>query len=129
SDCSCPTSLSSSADPHHLPPFPTRRSSDLTNEQVAGMLSDELGGFSFNNLASGTYILRITFVGYENHEEEIPLATGENKNLETISLKPASSEVLDEVVIEAELPDMRLGIDRKVFNVSQSLISEGGSAT
>src|SRR5690606_22719847 len=102
---------------------------DDTNEQVAGMLSDELGGFSFNNLASGTYILRITFVGYENHEEEIPLATGENKNLETISLKPASSEVLDEVVIEAELPDMRLGIDRKVFNVSQSLISEGGSAT
>lgn len=102
---------------------------DGANAQVAGMLSEEDGRFSFSNLNAGTYTLRITFVGYENHEQQISLSTSESKNLETLTLIPASSEILDEVVIEAELPDMRLGIDRKVFNVSQSLVSEGGSAT
>lgn len=99
------------------------------NSQVAGMLSNEAGEFSFTNLAVGTYTLRITFVGYENYEQRVSLKTNENKNLGTINLHRASAEVLDEVVVEAEVPDMRLGIDRKVFNVSQSLLSEGGSAT
>ncbi|WP_118193515.1 outer membrane beta-barrel family protein [Albibacterium indicum] len=99
------------------------------NTQVAGMLSNENGGFSFDGLAGGEYIIRISFVGYEKYEAPVSLNASENKNLGTILLKPASAEELDEVVIEAELPDMRLGIDRKVFNVSQSLVSEGGSAT
>lgn len=102
---------------------------NAANSQVAGMLSNEAGEFSFANLAVGTYTLRVTFVGYENYEQLVSLKTDENKNLGTINLHRASAEVLDAVVVEAEVPDMRLGIDRKVFNVSQSLLSEGGSAT
>jgi len=44
-------------------------------------------------------------------------------------LKPGKANVLKEVVVQGERKNMTLGIDRKVFNVEQSLVSEGGSAT
>lgn len=99
------------------------------NAQVAGVLSDERGQFALNNIAAGEYTLRISFVGYQTYESPVELNAGQKLNLGSLQLKPSSATVLQEVVIESEVPDMQLGIDRKVFNVSESLVSEGGSAT
>src|SRR5690606_7429143 len=38
-------------------------------------------------------------------------------------------KLIEEVVVEGRTPEMRLGIDKKVFDVSQSLVSVGGSAS
>src|SRR5690606_1777527 len=38
-------------------------------------------------------------------------------------------KMLEAVVVEGRVPEMRLGIDKKVFDVSQSLVSVGGSAS
>jgi len=100
-----------------------------TNTQVAGMLTNEAGQFNFPDLSNGTYMIRISFVGYDTYEKSIALAINQKLDLGKIELKPSSSKVLEEVVIEAEAPAMQLGIDKKIFNVAQSLISEGGSAT
>jgi len=100
-----------------------------SNTQVGGMLSNEKGQFHFQNLLNGNYTLRISFVGYDTYESEVQLSPGQKLDLGSIKLKPSTSKVLEEVVIEAEVPSMQLGIDRKVFNVAQSLVSEGGSAT
>jgi len=101
---------------------------DQHDQQVGGMNSNAKGGFAFEKLSSGNYTLRISFVGYDTYENKVEL-TNKNLNLGQIQLKPSSAKVLEEVVIEAERPSMQLGIDKKIFNVAQSLVSEGGSAT
>lgn len=41
----------------------------------------------------------------------------------------SSGELLSEVVVEGRVPAMQIGIDRKIFNVGESLVSAGGTAT
>lgn len=96
---------------------------------VKGMQTGDDGKVHFTGIAPGTYVLRVTFVGYEDHvRENIVISSGKDVNLGDILLKP-SGELLDEVVVEGTPPPMQLGIDRKIFNVDQSTISVGGTAT
>ena len=96
---------------------------------VAGVQSDNTGKFNFRALESGTYNIQITFIGYRDYtQNNIQLQAGQALNL-NVEIEPAESEVLDEVVIQGQRPSMQLGIDRKVFDVSQSMVSSGGSAT
>lgn len=97
---------------------------------VAGAQSDLNGKFVFSNLADGSYLLKITFVGYKDYEKgAIEIKNGQRIQLGIISLSRDEAQLLSEVVIEGQAPTMQLGIDRKVFNVAQSVISAGGSAT
>jgi outer membrane receptor protein involved in Fe transport len=100
------------------------------NSYVAGVQSDLKGSFSFTNLEDGSYLLRITFVGYKDYEKQaIEIKGSQTINLGVISLIPDDTLLLNEVVVEGQAPTMQLGIDRKVFNVAQSVVSAGGSAT
>lgn len=100
------------------------------NSYVAGTQSDLNGKFSFLNLSNGSYVLRITFVGYEEYENNtINIQENKTINLGSISFIPEQAKLLNEVVIEGKPPTMQLGIDRKIFNVAQSVVSEGGSAS
>lgn len=97
---------------------------------VDGMQTDENGQFSFKAVPAGTYVLRVGFVGYQTYERK-----GVNVNpnapitLSEIRLRIAGANVLKEVVVEGTVPDMQIGIDRKVFNVDQSLVSQSGTVT
>lgn len=100
------------------------------NSYVAGTQSNIDGNFQFNTLKAGTYLLKITFVGYKDYQKQnIILKNGETLNLEGITLVVDDEQVLSEVLIEGQAPSMKLAIDRKVFDVSQSVISAGGSVT
>ena len=97
---------------------------------VAGTQSNLKGEFSFPNLSNGSYILRITFVGYEEYENNaIHIQENKTINLGSISFIPEKAKLLTEVIVEGTPPVMQMGIDRKVFNVAQSVVSEGGSAS
>jgi outer membrane receptor protein involved in Fe transport len=94
------------------------------------MQTDATGKFAFSSISPGTYILRVGFVGYHRYERKnIILNPGQQLNLGNLSLRTSGSQVLKEVEITAAAPGMVVGIDRKVFNVEQSLISQGGSVT
>ncbi len=88
------------------------------------------GKFNLNALADGDYILRITFVSYATYTKDSITISAANKayNLGNIKLAPANS-VLKEVVVSAPRSTIQLGVDKKVFSVDQSLVSQGGSAT
>src|SRR5690554_2825946 len=101
-----------------------------TNAYVDGIQSDLNGNFMFSNLADGSYYLKITFLGYKDFEKrKIALKGGQTISLGVLSLIQDDAQVLTEVTIEGQSPTMQLGIDRKVFNVAQSVVSAGGSAT
>src|SRR5690606_16868026 len=52
-----------------------------------------------------------------------------NINLGNIRMSGAGGMQLKEVNVTAQKNTMQLGIDKKVFSVDQSLVSQGGSAT
>lgn len=89
-----------------------------------GAVSDEAGNYSFENIAENSYMLQVSFVGYENFLKRI-VVNGIN-NLETITLTEASSG-LNEITITAKNPTVTRSIDRLIFNVEKSTLSSGNS--
>lgn len=100
-----------------------------TKDYVKGVQTDIDGQFLFQSIASGTYFLKVSYVGFEDFQKDnIKLQSGTNLDLGTLIIKE-SGKLLDEVVVAGAKPAMELQMDRKVFNVAQSAISVGGTAT
>ncbi|HLS94669.1 MAG TPA: TonB-dependent receptor [Sphingobacterium sp.] len=96
---------------------------------VLGAQSDINGRLVFNAVNAGSYALRVTYVGKQDViRENIQINSGASINLGKILLTD-DGKVIQEVVVEGRVPEMQLGIDKKTFDVSQSLVSIGGSAT
>ena len=96
---------------------------------VAGTLTDKSGTFILNSIPPDKYILTVSFVGYSTWEQDVTVETAEQK----INLKPISiaeeSEMLKEVEITGMKAQMKIDIDKKVFNVDQNIASTGGNAS
>jgi len=93
--------------------------------------TDINGSFIMSNLPNGIFTFKISFVGYQTMVRDnvnITSATG-SLNFGVIKMNPAKGNVLSEVTVTAPKSSMQLGIDKKVFSVDQSLVSEGGSAS
>ncbi|MGJ1431636.1 TonB-dependent receptor domain-containing protein [Sphingobacterium spiritivorum] len=96
---------------------------------VKGQQSDIKGQLLFQDVDAGVYTLRISYMGYTNLiQENIVVQANKNVDLGTLSMLE-DGKMLGEVLVEGKVPAMEIGIDRKVFNVGQSLVSVGGTAT
>lgn len=97
-----------------------------------GMLSRPNGEFKFENLPSSNngYRLVISSLGFQTIEQLIIVDNKEGgftKDVGNISLFVAAQN-LGEVIVTSSKPGLQMGIDRKVFDVSKSLIATGGTA-
>lgn len=100
-----------------------------TKAYVKGAQSDLEGNLVFDQVDAGQYALRISYVGkLDIIRENIEINSSSVLNLGKILLTD-DGKVIQEVVVEGRVADMRLGIDRKIFDVSQSLVSAGGTAS
>ncbi|TZF86043.1 TonB-dependent receptor (plasmid) [Pedobacter sp. BS3] len=88
------------------------------------------GKFQFSNLPFDTYKIKISFVGYTSAIIENIVLSKQHptKNLGTIKLKP-DANVLNEVVVTDTKPVVQFGTDTITYNVSQSLMAEGSTAS
>jgi outer membrane receptor protein involved in Fe transport len=87
------------------------------------------GNLSIANLPAGVYTIKISYVGYQTMvRDSISLLNNQVYNMGTIKMRAAKGTELNEVVIQGEKAAMQLGIDKKVFSVDKSLVSEGGTA-
>lgn len=93
-------------------------------ELVEGTVTDASGYFALQ-LEDGTYRLLFEFIGYAEQEQELEIS--EATDLGIVSLGQ-SSIALDEVTVTAERSQLVLDLDKKVFNLGQDIISQGGSA-
>ena len=97
---------------------------------VSGTQTDENGSFILKNVSPGSYLLRVGYVGFQTYERpNVTVVPNVPLILKDVALKLSGKNVLQEVVVQGSPPDMQIGIDRKVFNVDQSLVSQGGSVT
>ena len=91
---------------------------------VSGTFSDAQGRFSFNTNSTGTYLLRISFLGYKTAEQRVNLTAGHTQALGKIALKPDAMQ-LDEAVVTANLPKMVIKDDTVVYNADAYRVPEG----
>lgn len=92
--------------------------------------TDENGFFKFNNIKTGTYKLKVSYVGFAALfvNEILVGKTDFDKNLGTLKLA-AEQNNLNEVVITSEKPVIEVGADVITYNVSSSILAEGSTAT
>lgn len=97
---------------------------------AAEVISQPDGDFTLKNLPEAPCILQISVVGYQpfyraiaggHRVAGVPLNTG------TIRLTPFAAQI-QTVTVVASRPAFRTEIDKKIFNVDQSLASKGGTA-
>jgi len=108
---------------------------------VAGMITKANGEFRLENIpVFGPMKLKITVVGFKPFEQavsfDVKMGGGNDmtamlgaldKDLGNIKIA-IDEKTLDNITVTASNPGLRLGIDRKVFNVDKDLVSAGGTA-
>ncbi|QJW90303.1 TonB-dependent receptor [Spirosoma taeanense] len=103
------------------------RASDSSS--VTGGLTDEKGFFSIPNLVPDTYYVLVQSLGYAS--KQIPRVTigaaNPAVNLGNIVIAQATRQ-LAEVVVQGQRQAYEYSLDRKIVNVDQLPIAQGGSA-
>ncbi len=94
---------------------------------IKGTISDDAGLFTLSELVAGSYLLEISFLGYQTQYQ--PILVGQLNNyldIGTVSLS-TNSQTLQEVEISAQKDDVSSKMDRKTYNVADNLSQSGGS--
>ncbi|HWW41989.1 outer membrane beta-barrel family protein [Pedobacter sp.] len=129
-----PTSISAKvidAQTNETVPFATASILNRKTKAVVKVAQTDVNGnLKIIGLPNGVFTFKISYIGYQTLVRDSVNINGSQKDLNfgTIKMKPAKGTVLNEVKITGQKSTMQLGIDKKVFSVDQSLISEGGSA-
>ncbi|MES2517718.1 MAG: TonB-dependent receptor [Bacteroidota bacterium] len=93
---------------------------------VDGAICDDKGKFSLTKIATGEYILSISFMGYQTKRVDVKIV---NKNdeidLGIIKLNQ-STQTLQEVTVEGQRSLMEDKVDRLVYNAEKDASNKGG---
>ncbi|MEO0469100.1 MAG: TonB-dependent receptor [Bacteroidota bacterium] len=96
---------------------------------INGTLTDENGRFKMSNIKTGKYMIKASFLGYDEWNKSIQ-TTPEKPDLDLGKLQLISKGVqLDEVEITAEASLIENKIDRIVYNADQDVTNVGGDAS
>ena len=89
---------------------------------VTGTTSDDFGAFTINEIDSENYILKVSFIGFEDFLQKISIE--KNTEFDSIVLKE-SIESLSEVEITYKKPTLKKEANRLVFNIENTALIEG----
>jgi outer membrane receptor protein involved in Fe transport len=98
-----------------------------TGKAVNGALTDTNGVFSLKNVAPGSYIVKVEFIGFKTFSRNNVVVASKNVNLGVLSLAP-SSAYLKEVTVTGSRPLIENHIDKLVYNAANDLTSQSGVA-
>jgi outer membrane receptor protein involved in Fe transport len=101
-----------------------------TNRILQGGVTAADGKVIIDKIPLGTKVTaKFSFIGYETHTSEPFTLTSEhpNKRGGLILLKPGAQS-LQAVEVEGEKKMIEYKLDKRIVNVTQSLVSEGGTA-
>jgi iron complex outermembrane receptor protein len=103
------------------------KSKDSSLAKVA--ITDKNGTAEFDNIRTGTYIAKISFVNYTTQFTSLVTLSADQLSIQLpkISLQPGSAD-MKEVVVTARKPFIQRLSDRLVVNVENSIVSAGSSA-
>ena len=90
------------------------------------MRADEKGAFTFKNVKAGTYILKISFVGYIPYNTVVKSASDAVIDLGPLVLKPITRELMEVVVRTAKAP-LTIKGDTIEYNASSFKVPPGST--
>ncbi|MDB4923549.1 TonB-dependent receptor [Mucilaginibacter sp.] len=94
---------------------------------VKSMLSGPAGSFAFKDIESGSYRVKVTYIGFKNYSGAPFYVTGQPVVLPVITLLPATQS-LKQVEVIAQKAYIEQKIDRTVVNVGASISNTGANA-
>lgn len=99
-----------------------------TRKVVTGGITNVKGRFSIKQIPAGDYAVRITFIGFNDYTgQDFALSTSNRtQDIGTVVLKE-NVNMLDEVVVVADVTTIENRIDKQVVNVGKDLMSAGAS--
>ena len=96
---------------------------------AGGTITDEHGAFHIEDIEYGSYVLTVSYIGYQNTTREFALsAAAKHAHFKQIAISE-DSQMLKEVEVTGIRSQMKFEIDKKVFNVDQAIAATGGSAS
>lgn len=91
---------------------------------VVGTLSTDNGDFSFKTVKSGTYLLKVSYMGYKTLTHSFIKKGGQPMPLGKLKMKSNSVEI-GETVVTAKLQKMVIKDDTVVYNADAFSVPEG----
>ncbi|MCU0387133.1 MAG: TonB-dependent receptor [Chitinophagaceae bacterium] len=92
-------------------------------------LSDSLGSFAFEAVPKGTYLLKVSAVGYKEHfSDPISIETSTNIIMADIKGLSFKGDELANVTIVGRRPPVEVHADKTVVNVEATLSNTGATA-
>jgi hypothetical protein len=96
---------------------------------IKGLLSREDGGFEFDNVPEGAFLLRYAMIGYAPFDSEFFELDAAHPRIVFDPLRMTeASTLLESVTVTAKRPFLEQKIDRMVVNVANSITQAGGTA-
>lgn len=94
---------------------------------VTGGMTGLDGTFDFR-AEPGSYIFRVGFIGYESYFRKISIGNRANENFGNIKLVPSAAD-LEEVTVQGVTSMFETDIDKRRYNVENSIVAEGATAS
>lgn len=96
---------------------------------VQGSVTGSDGNYMIGGLKKGEYVVTFSYIGYEEVSKNISISSDNQiLSLGELTLEEDANQ-LGEVEVVAKRPQMRFEIDRKVFDATQDIAADGGSAS
>ncbi len=100
-----------------------------TTNLAGGTMTDADGKFYIEGLKTGTYTLKLSYVGYKETERTFEISTDHNSHNFNVLYMTEDSKQLKEVQVVGQRSAMKLEVDRKTFDVSQLITNSGQAAS
>ncbi|OQP41108.1 hypothetical protein A4H97_14145 [Niastella yeongjuensis] len=94
---------------------------------IKGIMTIKEGRFSFEKVASGSYLVASTYIGYNQAYSRVFIAKNENIELSPLTLSQAEAK-LSNVTVTARKPLIEQASDRLVINVANNITASGSTA-
>ncbi|MFM7431612.1 MAG: carboxypeptidase-like regulatory domain-containing protein [Flammeovirgaceae bacterium] len=100
-----------------------------TKKPENGAVADDKGKFTINKVATGNYVVEISFIGYGTKRIPVKI-TDKKKDVElgAVSIN-TDDKVLKEVVVEGQKNLVEEKLDRTIYNAENDQTAKGGDAT
>lgn len=103
-------------------PYATAALMRADSSIITGVMTNDEGEFVIENIATGSYLLQVSFIGYEKAYRQVSVPV--ESDLGEIFLSESVNR-LDEVVVTAKRALVEQRLDRIVVNVSGNMITSG----
>jgi hypothetical protein len=98
-------------------------SSGFSLKNRKGTVTDENGYFEFTNVKAYGYFVMSSYIGYKSKQSLYPIQLTKDEYIKITLLE--DTETLEGVTLNYTKPTLKKEVDRLVFNVANTALSEG----